>query len=135
MRLNDTEFNTYMDPVYKLDWTGLDLTLVGAIVSDWETQDIDCVITGEYGTASRLIELIQQTRACGPFDIAWTADPLYKQHTPKRRIKTATAYVGSNQLIWNTKTYPIQKMLFRQKLGRLNGEPIKVIQNGTQIYL
>lgn len=139
MRLNDEEFNTYMESVYDLDWTGLDLTLVGAIVSDTDTQDIDCTITGEIDD-QRLMELLWAVQDLGPFDINWNASEV-KNHfdTYRRKVFFAWSYKPregrEGQLTKKWIKLPTTKQIERRKRGFVYGEPLKVIQNGTRIYL
>jgi len=139
MRLNDEEFNAYMESVYDLDWTGLDLTLVGAIVSDTDTQDIDCTITGEIDD-QRLMELLWAIQDLGPFDINWS-DREVSNHfdTYRRKVFFAWSYKPregkEGHLTKKWIKLPTTKQIERKKRGFKLGEPLKVIQNGTRIYL
>lgn len=139
MRLNDEEFNAYMEPVYDLDWTGLDLTLVGGIVSDIDTQDIDCTITGDVDD-ERLMELLWAIQDLGPFDINWS-DREVKNHfdTYRRKVFFAWSYRPQEgregHLTKKFMKLPTTKQIERRKRGFVLGEPLKVIQNGTRIYL
>lgn len=139
MRLNDTEFNKYMEEVYKLDWTGLDLTLVGGIVSDTDTQDIDCTITGEIDD-ERLMQLLWAVQSSGPFDINWS-DTEVKNHfdTYRRKVLLKWSYQPregiQGLLVKKFVKLPTTKQIERRKRGFVYGEPLKVIQNGQRIYL
>lgn len=139
MRLHDEEFNSYMEPLYALDWTGLDLTLVGGIVSDTDTQDIDCTITGDIDD-ERLMELLWAIQDLGPFDIYWS-DREVKNHFDTYRIKVLMAWSyrpptgRPGKLTKRFIKFPSMKQIERRKRGFKYGEPIKVIQDGTRIYL
>lgn len=139
MRLHDEEFNSYMEPVYALDWTGLDLTLVGGIVSDVDTKDIDCTITGDIDD-ERLMQLLWAIQDLGPFDIIW-GDREASNHFDTYRIKVLHAWSyrpkpgREGVLIKKFIKKPTIKMIEKRKRGFIYGEPIKVIQDGQRIYL
>lgn len=138
MRIEDAEFKSYLEEVTKLDWSGLDLTLFGGIVSDWETKDIDCRIMGEYDE-ERLAGLMLEMKRLGPWSPYYTNDSsIINDFETPRKILIAfpdSTSRTNTKLTWKWFKFPHTKWLIRKRKGILNGEPIMVIQNGTQIYL
>ena len=138
MRIEDAEFKSYLEEVAKLDWSGLDLILVGGIVSDRETEDIDCGIMGEYDE-ERLARLMLEMKRLGPWSPYYTNDPYVWDNvkTPRKHLIAFPDLTSrtNTKLKWKWWKLPMTKQLVRMRQGIFNGEPIMVIQNGTQIYL
>ena len=134
----DEQFREYYTEALKLDWTGLDLWVVGGIVSGWETQDIDCVIMGDR-PESEINQLMLQLKQCGPFSPYYTRDmrAVTYDRTSRTRlfITTYVANTRGDNLRSLVFKMPTTKNLVRRKRGIYIGEPIQLIQNGTQIYL
>lgn len=134
--LQDIQFREHYTELLKLDWSGLDLWVVGGIVSDWETQDIDCIVFGERDL-ERLNTLFNQLDSV--WSIFYTEDP--RAITMDRYSKSATLIKcysrnkNGNTLIERVFKFPMTKNLMRMKRGMYHGEPVQLIQNGTQIYL
>ncbi len=135
--LQDTQFSEYYTELLKLDWTGLDLWAVGGIVSDWDTQDIDCVIMGDR-PESEINALLLAASQTGPWSLFYTRDP--RAITLDRYTRRPTLItVGSknsngDKLNWRTFKFPMTKTMKRMKLGQYHGEPVQLIQNGSQVY-
>lgn len=134
--LQDPQFKQYFDSILELDWTGLDLWAVGGIVSDWETEDIDCVILGDWDEA-RLYTLLKEMRERGPWSPYWTEDPdpFYDNYVHRKKMKIWIPHseAGKMRGIWWK--WPTTKELVRRRQGIMNGAPVQLIQDGTQIYL
>ena len=134
--LADQKFRDHFNQVLKLDWTDFDLWAVGGIVSDWETYDIDCVIFGPY-YENRLCYLMNEMKKLGPWSPYWTchSHALITEHTHRTKI---LASIPDNlnkyklQHMWIK--LPTYKQSVRKTKGILNGAPVQLIQNGSQVY-
>lgn len=134
--LEDAEFRAHYTELLKLDWTGLDLWAVGGIVSDWETNDIDCVVYGDR-PESEINTLFWQCDAV--WSLFWTKDPraiTMDRYSKKPTIITCYSRNRNGDTLTERRfKFPMTKNLQRMKRGMYHGAPVQLIQNGTQIYL
>ena len=140
----DQEFLGYIDLLTDLNWSGLNVWLVGAITGDTETQDIDIMITGDY-LPEQLIHVMTEARKIGPFDPYYTTQDvtLWNHDQGPVRLMIAKPWDRGNDrartrsgawqdgLFWIPWQLPTEKQIAEP--GRY-GENIQLIQNGEQIY-
>jgi len=134
--LHDEKFVEYFAQVLELNWHGYDLWAVGGIVSDWDTHDIDCVILGDYDEP-RLLQIMNRMKQLGPWSPYWTQDPKPFVGNDEHRRKMRICFPDSNDTDFMMKTWwkwPNTKWMVRKRRGILNGDPVQLIQNGSQVY-
>lgn len=73
MRLTDKSVASILDNIKKLNWNGFKLFLVGGLLEDWDTRDIDVVITGD-GNYKLLFDSMEKARLLGPIDFYYIKD-------------------------------------------------------------
>ena len=148
MRLRDTEFWGYVDLIMDLDWKDYDFTIFGGITGNWETQDIDGAIWGEYDPV-HIKYLLDEMKKLGPFDCFYSNHPtgrdwdntmqpmiLNVAKTVDRGNPKAKARFGGqwyDNLYWINIGLPNIKMKQRNDAYQY-GKPITLIQNGQQLY-
>lgn len=148
MRLGDEEYKGFIDLLMDLDWHDYDAYLVGGITGDWDTPDIDIVVTGGNYEPEVIRDILEQAQILGPFDIVYTQDKRIAEWTygdPPVRIQFGRSYdrtharafarfggVWQEGLYWLPFELPSKKMK-RRKTAKY-GKPIQLIQNGEQIY-
>lgn len=141
----DQEFLGFIDLLTDLNWSGLNVWLVGAITGDTETEDIDIMITGQY-LPEQLIHVMTEARKLGPFDVFYTkqdthlwevgdhpvrmmiAKPWDRGH---KRAKARKNGAWQDGLYWIPWDLPSAKQETRP---HRYGRNLPLIQNGEQIY-
>jgi len=147
MRLGDEEYKGFIDLLMDIDFYDLDVYMVGGITGDWDTPDIDLILTGTYD-AERISEIMLEAEKLGPFDICYTQDERIKTWQygdPNIRVQFCKTYdrtrakaharfggVWQEGLYWLPFDLPSRKM--KQRKTANYGKPIQLIQNGEQIY-
>ena len=131
--IDDPEFQAYFDLVMDLDWHDYDLWAVGGIVSGWVTEDIDCIILGNYNEA-RLKEIITEMKKMGPWSPYYTQDLMPFVGNNEHRRKMQIWYTHNDRLLKRWWKWPNVKWSIRKKQGILNGEPVQLIQKGSALY-
>ena len=137
--LEDPQFRAHYEELLKLDWTGLDLWVVGGIVSDWETEDIDTIVYGDRPETEINKLFLQCDEVWSLFwhtpeyvEKSFKRDPRSKQQV---YIKCYSRNRHGDKLAKRHFKFPSTKNLLRMKQGLYHGAPVQLIQNGTQIYL
>lgn len=137
--LEDPQFRTYYNEMLQLDWTGLDVWVVGGIVSGWDTSDIDTIILGDRPEAEINALMLQLKQLDGPWSPFYAKNDravTWNRYSKTRTlIKVYLANPSSDTLREQTYKFPTQKNHLRMKKGIYVGEPVQLIQNGAQIYL
>jgi hypothetical protein len=83
--VDDDLFKLYLKEILSIDWLHYKLYLVGGILEGWKTTDIDICITGK--VTKDLLNLMNQARALGPFDMYW--------------VKSLKKIKGNGSRVWN----------------------------------
>lgn len=145
MMRGDAEFVEYVTTLAELDWSGMDVWLVGGATSEDKIRDIDLLITGEYAPV-RIKSNILQARELGPFDPFYTLQDVGTWWQPgdepasymcglpnDRGHRRAKARNGAwqDELFWTKCWLPSKK---QEAEPQHYGKPIQLIQNGEQIY-
>ena len=120
----DKEFLEHFNKIRGLDWTGLDLWIFGGIVSNWETQDIDIIIIGDWIPEG----FLKSIKELGPWDLTYTQDRNSIWYPGMRPIRFK-AYTLQDKWIWHT--VPTKKHKLRLKHGVKYGKPVKLIDKGV----
>ena len=134
--LTDQEFRGYFDQILDLDWSSFDLWAVGGIVSDWETHDIDCIILGPH-YENRLCYLMNEMKKMGPWQPYWTCHPRPLIGNDVHRTKILASIpdnLNKYKLHHMWIKLPTLKQSMRKSRGIVNGAPVQLIQNGSQVY-
>lgn len=146
MKYGDNEFEGYLELAFDLDWKDYNLTLVGSLTGSESSNDIDCVITGDYNP-EHLKYLMNALMQFGPFDVYYTThenaiqwDEIVPQpirfniaKPVDRSVAKARARKGgvwSDGLYWLNISLPNKKMVDNNRYNK----PISLIQNGQQLY-
>ena len=120
----DQEFMEHFDKIRDLDWRGLDLWVVGGIVSNWKTKDIDSIIIGDTIPEG----FLKSIKDLGPWDITYTNDPnsIWFPGDVPIKFKKYSMFNG-----WIYSSLPSVKQKNRLKQGIQYGNPIKLIDQGV----
>lgn len=141
----DQEFLGYIDLLTDLNWSGLNVWLVGAITGDEDTSDIDIMITGQY-LPEQLIHVMTEARKLGPFDVYYTTQDVtqWQIGDEPTKIMIAKPWDRGNDRATARKNGAWQDGLYwtpwdLPSVKQLNephryGANIQLIQNGEQIY-
>ena len=120
----DQEFMEHFNKIRGLDWTGLDLWVVGGIVSNWKTKDIDSIIIGDTIPEG----FLKSIEDLGPWEVYYT-NQVDKPWFPGDNPIKLRVYSALDNWIYYKLPTPKQKNRFKQ--GIQYGNPIKLIDQGV----
>jgi ribonucleotide reductase alpha subunit len=136
--LNDPIVKNLINKFKKINWEGFKLYLVGGILEEWETKDIDICILGELNS-KQLFESMEAARKLGPFDLYYVNELRALDDGPYS-IKFAKSYdrvsprakqrpgEWIDELFWQEISFPMKKHTDK---NRIYTKPPLLIHDGT----
>ncbi len=130
----DAEFKEHYKKALDLDWSGFSVWIVGGLLGNHATKDIDVYIYGQ--DRAKAVDLMWKLKQLGPWDPQYieTMD-LINWNWDCQRLRASAAHtINGETLRWFVTIIPSLKMKMKQEAGYVSSPPKLVIQNGINLY-